>query len=56
MNVTARDCMTGQEASTRITLSSGLSEEEMSEILEKGVADRVATAPLDDDEAASSLS
>jgi molecular chaperone DnaK len=52
VNVTARDCINGQEASTRITLSSGLSEDEMSEILDKGVADRVETAALlPDDEA-----
>lgn len=43
VNVTARDRGTGEEASTRITLSSGLSENEMSDILERGVADRVET-------------
>ena len=43
VSVTAKDRRTGQEASTRITLSSGLSDSEMSDILERGVADRVDT-------------
>jgi molecular chaperone DnaK len=43
VNVTARDRTTGQEASTRITLSSGLSEGELQSIIDKGVTDRVAT-------------
>ena len=48
MSVTARDRGTGHEASTRITLSSGLSEPEMQDILDRGVADRVATATPDE--------
>ena len=43
VNVTARDRATGEQASTRITLSSGLSDTEMKAILDRGVADRVAT-------------
>jgi molecular chaperone DnaK len=43
VNVTARDRATGEEASTRITLSSGLSDQEMSDILDRGIADRVET-------------
>jgi molecular chaperone DnaK len=50
VNVTARDRGTGEEASTRITLSSGLSEPELQDILERGVADRVTTAVPDDQE------
>jgi molecular chaperone DnaK len=41
VNVTARDQGTGQQASTRITLSSGLSEGELHEIIEEGRTDRV---------------
>ncbi|HXK25154.1 MAG TPA: Hsp70 family protein [Myxococcota bacterium] len=48
VNVTARDRATGEAASTRITLSSGLSESEISSIMDRGVADRVATAKLPD--------
>ena len=44
VSVTARDRRTGEQASTRLTLSSGLSDAEMSAILERGVADRVETA------------
>jgi molecular chaperone DnaK len=55
VNVTARDRATGQQASTRITLSSGLSENELDSIMQKGVADRVAKSdrpqPLDDEDA-----
>ncbi|HEX5064978.1 MAG TPA: Hsp70 family protein [Myxococcota bacterium] len=47
VNVTARDRATGEAASTRITLSSGLSESEISDIMDRGVADRVATATLE---------
>ena len=59
VNVTAKDQDTGQQASTAITLSSGLSDEELGDILEASPADRVATAtsdaanllvPADDDE------
>jgi molecular chaperone DnaK (HSP70) len=50
VNVTARDRATGEEASTRITLSSGLSESEMQAILDRGVADRVETALPTDQE------
>ncbi|MCC6642990.1 MAG: Hsp70 family protein [Deltaproteobacteria bacterium] len=42
VNVTARDPATGQKASTQIALSSGLSEEEIQEILARGSADAVA--------------
>ena len=48
VNVTARDRATGEAASTRITLSSGLSESEISEIMDRGVADRVETAKIPD--------
>jgi molecular chaperone DnaK (HSP70) len=41
VNVTARDQGTGQEASTRITLSSGLSEAEVDGIIEEARTDRV---------------
>ncbi len=44
VSVTAKDRRTEREASTRITLSSGLSDSEMSHILERGVADRVETS------------
>jgi hypothetical protein len=46
VNVTASDKRTGQQASTRITLSSGLSEREIKNIIDRGVASRVQTAPL----------
>jgi molecular chaperone DnaK len=46
VNVTASDKRTGQRASTRITLSSGLSEREIKNIIDRGVASRVQTAPL----------
>jgi molecular chaperone DnaK len=48
VNVTARDRNTGEAASTRITLSSGLSESEIASIIERGVADRVETAQVQD--------
>ena len=44
VNVTASDSATGQQASTRITLSSGLSEHEIENIIDRGVASRVQTA------------
>jgi molecular chaperone DnaK len=45
VNVKARDPETAQEASTRITLSSGLSEEEIQEILRKGEQSRAPAEP-----------
>ena len=45
VNVTATDRGSGRQASTRITLSSGLSEEEIQAIVEKAQTDRVETAP-----------
>ncbi len=47
VRVTACDRATGQQASTEITLSSGLSETELEGILEKGDTDRVQTATPD---------
>ena len=44
VSVVARDSATGEQASTTITLSSGLSEEDMKRILEQNPAARVATA------------
>lgn len=44
VNVMASDQATGQQASTQITLSSGLAEEQMERIIEQDVAGRVATA------------
>ena len=44
VNVTASDQATGQAASTQITLSSGLGEEQIEKIIEDDVAGRVATA------------
>jgi hypothetical protein len=41
--VKALDQATGEVASTRITLSSGLSEGEIQDIVDRGVADRVTT-------------
>jgi molecular chaperone DnaK len=41
VNVTARDQETGKEASTRITLSSGLSEKELRHIMDEKRSDRV---------------
>jgi molecular chaperone DnaK len=46
VNVTASDKRTGQQASTRITLSSGLSEREIASIIGRGVASRVQTAAI----------
>ena len=43
VKVTASDQATGQEASTQITLSSGLAEEQIERIIEQDVAGRVAT-------------
>ena len=50
VNVTARDRETGQEASTRITLSSGLSEGELEHIIEENRTERVSTDVPDDAE------
>lgn len=44
VNVTAWDPDSGQQASTQITLSSGLSEEEIQSIIRSGRTDRVQTA------------
>jgi len=44
VNVTACDQETGQQASTQITLSSGLSEEEISEIIDERRTERVRTS------------
>ncbi|MCP5060684.1 MAG: Hsp70 family protein [bacterium] len=48
VNVTARDQETGQEATTAIALSSGLSPEEMQEILGASPAERVQTSGAPD--------
>jgi molecular chaperone DnaK len=53
VNVTASDQATGQQASTQITLSSGLGEEQIEQIIEDDVAGRVTTAGSDDLVAAS---
>jgi len=44
VNVTASDQATGQAASTQITLSSGLDEDQIEQIVEQDVAGRVETA------------
>jgi hypothetical protein len=44
VNVTARDQETGKQSSTSITLSSGLSENELKSIIEEARTDRVQTA------------
>jgi molecular chaperone DnaK len=44
VNVTARDPDTGAQAATRITLSSGLSEEELRSIVAEGRTDRVVSS------------
>jgi molecular chaperone DnaK len=46
VEVTARDRETGREASTRITLSSGLSERELEHILEERRTERVRTEEI----------
>ena len=46
VNVAASDKRTGERASTRITLSSGLSEREIKNIIDRGVASRVQTAAI----------
>ena len=48
VNVTASDQATGQRASTRISLSSGLSEGEITNIVSRGITDRVKTADPED--------
>ncbi len=48
VNVTASDQATGQQASTQITLSSGLDEEEINQLIRDDVAGRVATAGSND--------
>jgi hypothetical protein len=49
VNVTAQDRDTGEQASTQITLSSGLSEGEIQEIIEEARSDRLEPVPTDDD-------
>ena len=49
VNVTAQDRATGEVASTRITLSSGLSEGELQRIIDGNLADRVTTAGHEDE-------
>jgi molecular chaperone DnaK (HSP70) len=49
VNVTACDQETGQQASTQITLSSGLSEEEIGQIIEEGRTERVRGGDVDAD-------
>jgi hypothetical protein len=44
VNVTASDQATGKEASTQITLSSGLGDEQIEQMIEQDVAGRVHTA------------
>jgi molecular chaperone DnaK len=56
VNVTARDRETGQQSSTRITLSSGLSEGEIRDIIDEGRTDRVRTNPAPDTEVLGSVS
>jgi hypothetical protein len=46
VNVTARDRETGTQASTRITLSSGLSEREIESIMDEGRTERVRTEAI----------
>jgi molecular chaperone DnaK len=48
VNVTARDQGTGEQASTTITLASGLSEQELEGIIDEGRTDRVQTLGPDD--------
>ncbi|MAG30403.1 MAG: molecular chaperone DnaK [Deltaproteobacteria bacterium] len=48
VNVTASDQLTGQQASTQITLSSGLAEEQIQKIVNEDVAGRVTTATVDE--------
>jgi molecular chaperone DnaK len=55
VNVTARDRGTGKQASTRITLSSGLSENEVHDIIEEARTDRVQTQLPDDAEVLGSV-
>jgi len=43
VNVTAADQATGEEASTRITLSSGLADEQIEKLIEQDIAGRVET-------------
>jgi molecular chaperone DnaK len=51
VDVRARDRATGQEASTRITLSAGLSESEIDKIIDDGRTDRVDSGAGSDAEA-----
>jgi molecular chaperone DnaK (HSP70) len=56
VNVTASDQATGQQASTQITLSSGLDDEQIEELIKEDVAGRVTTAGAADLVAASNAS
>jgi molecular chaperone DnaK len=49
VNVTACDPETGQQASTQITLSSGLSEQEIDQIIDEGRTERVRSSDTHDD-------
>ncbi len=55
VNVTAADQRTGEAASTQITLSSGLAEQEIEKIIEQDVAGRVATAVAEEKAAGDQL-
>jgi hypothetical protein len=57
VNVTASDQATGEEASTQITLSSGLADEQIEKLIEQDVAGRVTTPsePVARDEDAISI-
>lgn len=48
VNVTASDQATGQQASTQITLSSGLDDAQIEKLIEDDIAGRVATAGADE--------
>jgi molecular chaperone DnaK len=50
VNVTASDQETGQRASTQITLSSGLSEDEIGQIIDDGRTERVRSSGVADDD------
>ncbi len=56
MNVTACDQETGQQASTQITLSSGLSEEEIGQIIDEGRTERVRSDAAEADSPAAASS
>ena len=56
VNVTACDQETGQQASTQITLSSGLSEEEIGQIIDEGRTERVRSDAAEADSPAAASS